>query len=71
MKLEDFINMATIANDTEGYADSLIFVFTDPVRVIGPFFGEDDQLDAYAYAEKTGLAYEVQTWNHKGEFDWS
>ena len=62
MDLDTFIYLTEIANDPEGYADSLIFVFTDPVRVMGPFFGEDDQLEAYAYAEKTGLAYEVQTW---------
>ena len=67
MELEAFISMAKIANDPKEYADSLIFIFTDPARVIGPYFGEDAQLDAYAYAEKTGLAYQVQTWNHKGE----
>ena len=66
MELDAFIDLTKMANDPEGYADSLIFIFTDPMRVIGPYFGEDDQLDAYAYAEKTGLAYQVQTWNHKG-----
>jgi len=67
MKLDAFINMCKIANSPKEYADSLILIFTDLAQVVGPFFGEEDQLDAYAMAENTGRPYKFTTWNHKGE----
>lgn len=67
MEFEAFINVSKIANDPKEYADSLILIFTDIAQVRGPFFGEDDQLDAYAYAETTGRPYKFTTWNHRGE----
>lgn len=67
MKLEAFINMCKIANNPKEYADSLIVLYTDLGQVFGPYFGEDEQLDAYVQAENTGRPYKFTTWNHKGE----
>ena len=66
MKLSHFISLTKIANDPAGYADSLILIYTDTCHVMGPFFGENAQLDAWEKAYRTGRPFKFAPWAHKG-----
>ena len=66
MKLETFLNVASIANDHKEHADSLILVYTDTCQVSGPFFGESTQFAAYDKAIATARPFTFNAWAHKG-----
>ena len=66
MKLNSFLNVASIANDSKEYSDSLILVYTDTCQVLGPFFGESAQYAAFDKAMETGRPFTFNAWAHKG-----
>jgi len=66
MKLNSFLNVASIANDPKEYSDSLILVYTDTCQVLGPYFGESAQYAAFDKAMATGRPFTFNAWAHKG-----
>jgi len=66
MKLNEFLNVCSIANDPKEYADSVILVYTDSCQVLGPYFGESAQFAAYDKAMATGRPFTFNSWSHKG-----